>query len=42
MEVVLCLIESRGLIEAAHLCYILAGESFWKEDGSVLLGYSLK
>ncbi|XP_028417276.1 protein transport protein Sec16A-like [Dendronephthya gigantea] len=33
-------LESRGLIEAAHLCYILAGEGISKQSGTVLLGYS--
>ena len=31
-------LESRGLIEASHLCYILAGQPIGKEHGIVLLG----
>ena len=39
---VVSFLESRGLIEAAHLCYILAGEFIGKRGDAVLLGHSMK
>ena len=41
LSLCIVIIESRGIFEAAHLCYLLAGEPITTENGMILLGTDL-